>query len=164
MQINIIVPATSTGYVAEGLRLITRAIAAATGVPLDGGLGGEDGYGLNYDNDVFTMRPFYWGDCDCGSDQTDAEWCDNNPAVHEGHGYSKCANAGGCEWWDRYTAANLPDHDRERCSLYLPNFVYKPTGATAEWYKWIGRDLEFAGELPVDFAAVCIASLAEANT
>lgn len=36
-----------------------------------GGLGGEFGYGVNFENDAFVMRRFYWGDCDCGSDEND---------------------------------------------------------------------------------------------
>lgn len=31
-----------------------------------GVLGGEFGYGCNFKNKVFEMRPFYWGECDCG--------------------------------------------------------------------------------------------------
>jgi len=32
-------------------------------------LGGEFGYGVDYKNDVFEMRPYYWGECDCGWDE-----------------------------------------------------------------------------------------------
>lgn len=31
-------------------------------------LGGEYGYGVNYKNKVFEMRPYTWSDCDCGWD------------------------------------------------------------------------------------------------
>ena len=30
--------------------------------------GGEFGYGQDYENAVFAMRPYYWGECDCGYD------------------------------------------------------------------------------------------------
>jgi hypothetical protein len=33
------------------------------------GLGGEFGYGVEFENDVFAMFPFYWGECECGWDQ-----------------------------------------------------------------------------------------------
>lgn len=36
-----------------------------------GFLGGEFGYGQEFKNDVFEMRPYYWGDCTCGADETD---------------------------------------------------------------------------------------------
>jgi hypothetical protein len=39
-----------------------------------GCLGGSHGYGARYENDVFAMRPFYWGDCDCGADEREEEW------------------------------------------------------------------------------------------
>jgi len=29
-------------------------------------LGGEFGYGCHFKNKVFEMRPYYWGECDCG--------------------------------------------------------------------------------------------------
>lgn len=31
-----------------------------------GFLGGEYGYGQEFENNLFIMRPYYWGDCDCG--------------------------------------------------------------------------------------------------
>lgn len=38
--------------------------------PYGYGLGGEFGYGVEFENDVFSMFPFYWGDCTCGWDDT----------------------------------------------------------------------------------------------
>jgi len=32
-------------------------------------LGGEYGYGVDYKNKVFSMKPYYWGECDCGWDE-----------------------------------------------------------------------------------------------
>lgn len=44
-----------------------------------GCLGGEFGYGARFENDVFVMRPFYWGDCDCGADERSEKWHSENP-------------------------------------------------------------------------------------
>lgn len=43
-----------------------------------GFLGGEFGYGAYFENDVFEMRPFYWGDCECGFDESDWQWSEEN--------------------------------------------------------------------------------------
>ena len=32
-----------------------------------------------FDNEVFTMRPYYWGDCECGFVEELNEWEENNP-------------------------------------------------------------------------------------
>jgi hypothetical protein len=46
------------------------------------GLGGPFGYGIEYDNDVFSMFPFYWGECTCGHEEkADAFWKSNPHAA-----------------------------------------------------------------------------------
>lgn len=37
-------------------------------------LGGAFGYGGEWNSPVFEMRPFCWGDCDCGSEEREAAW------------------------------------------------------------------------------------------
>lgn len=37
-------------------------------------LGGMFGYGGDWSSSVFDMRPFYWGDCDCGYEQKEEAW------------------------------------------------------------------------------------------
>jgi hypothetical protein len=39
---------------------------------------GTDSYGANISNDVFEMRPYYWGDCTCGYDEKAAGWGDDH--------------------------------------------------------------------------------------
>lgn len=39
-----------------------------------GVLGGEDGYGAEYENDVFEMHPFWWGECECGYETREWDW------------------------------------------------------------------------------------------
>lgn len=35
-------------------------------------------YGIDFENDTFTVMPYYWGDCTCGYDDRESEWCENN--------------------------------------------------------------------------------------
>ena len=35
-----------------------------------GVLGGRYGYGQHFSNAIFEMRPYYWGDCDCGYEES----------------------------------------------------------------------------------------------
>lgn len=37
-------------------------------------LGGEWGYGQEFDNDVFEMHPYWWGDCECPYEAAEAAW------------------------------------------------------------------------------------------
>jgi len=37
------------------------------------------GYGQDFKNDVFEMWPYWWGDCDCGFDETEYQWGQNDP-------------------------------------------------------------------------------------
>ncbi|MBV6391393.1 MAG: hypothetical protein KPEEDBHJ_00601 [Anaerolineales bacterium] len=62
-------------------------------------------YGMDFENDVFSVFPCYWGDCTCGFDQKDAQWQEEN-------------------------------HHDENCPIVKPNFHYKPTGFSINWYKY----------------------------
>lgn len=54
-------------YIAEKLyRLSERLGRMNPENQAHGCLGGEWGYGQDFQNNVFEMRPYYWGDCDCG--------------------------------------------------------------------------------------------------
>ncbi|MEM7282840.1 MAG: hypothetical protein AAF438_14570 [Pseudomonadota bacterium] len=43
------------------------------------GLGGQFGYGEDFENSTFVMRRFYWGDCDCGGEQREVDFENNDP-------------------------------------------------------------------------------------
>lgn len=60
--------------VADDLRELTEELEKHGADPHGGGLGGMYGYGTNFENDVFVMHPFWWGDCECGFDDLEAEW------------------------------------------------------------------------------------------
>lgn len=98
-----------------------------------GFLGGEYGYGVEFENETFMMHPFCWcGEKDCG-------WCSNVGAMPQ-----LIREAMGIKY---------KDSDR------LPNFLYKPTQAKVWWYKYIGRGMEQSGDLPKNWLKECKKSL-----
>lgn len=113
---------------------LSKAIAKKTGEPYVGGLlGGEFGYGQDFENAVFKMHPFCW--------------CERDDC-----GY--CAGIGSMPQLERGISGIKYD-ESER----LPNFLYKPTGFKLWWYKYIGRGEEQSGTLPKDWYKKCIESL-----
>lgn len=79
MEIEFILPAVSEEPLADMLRALTAAIDSIDSDKVAHGfLGRAHGYGATWDNDVFTMRPFYWGDCDCGADEREEAWSAEN--------------------------------------------------------------------------------------
>lgn len=87
-DVTIVLPAVSDDAVSAGLRELTEAIARRNPDRLASGiLGGEFGYGCDHVSDVFEMHPFYWGDCECGFDGREWDWC--NTHDHEDHCYQK---------------------------------------------------------------------------
>jgi len=65
-EIQIIIPKGASTNIENGLVELTRQIRLKTGESGGFGLGGQDGYGIEYENKTFSMKPFYWGECDCG--------------------------------------------------------------------------------------------------
>jgi hypothetical protein len=187
-ELRIILPAISHDYVSSALRTLTRAIAERTGEELCGGLGGDDGYGIDYETDVFEMHRFWWGDCECGWRQKETAWLDGHDhadtcyqtelerrGAFDDHrsgpfDYETVAKEWGlpevgcaihctCDRDPRYAAWMTAHPHPKTCPEVRPNFRYKPTGAEVEWYKWIGRSMEIEGDIPADFLATCLASL-----
>lgn len=35
-------------------------------------------YGVEFENDTFSVMPYYWGECECGYDEKEAEWLDSH--------------------------------------------------------------------------------------
>lgn len=80
-QVEIITPpvADETNPLDHFLVTLTEAIAQIDrDVVAHGPLGGEFGYGARYENGVFVMRPFYWGDCDCGWMELEEAWAEKH--------------------------------------------------------------------------------------
>ena len=121
----------------EQLYKLSEAIAKKTGDGYCGGLlGGEFGYGQDYENEVFKMHPFCW----CEKDDC---------------GY--CAGIGAMPQMLR-DIGNVKYNESER----LPNFLYKPSGFKLWWYKYMGRGEEQSGSLPKDWYKKCLNSLKSA--
>ena len=38
----------------------------------------DHSYGLEFENEVFSTFPYYWGDCTCGYDKREAKWSERN--------------------------------------------------------------------------------------
>ena len=87
---------------------------------------GNDGGGYfdPFENDVFAVSPYYWGDCTCGFYDDLEAWEATHPNASE-------------EEYDRWCKENGHADD---CKLCIPNFVYKPTGFELDWYKYPMRD------------------------
>lgn len=80
MSVTIVLPERSEDEISEGLRALTKALHGA-GIDVTGwGLGGENGYGANYENDVFMMHRFCW------CERETCPWCrDESPEPNFRH-------------------------------------------------------------------------------
>lgn len=77
--IQIIMPPVAETPLDDMLVELTRLISLKSpDIIAHGCLGGEFGYGARFENEVFVMRPYYWGDCDCGWEQNKHEWSENH--------------------------------------------------------------------------------------
>lgn len=138
-KVVIHLPPVSHGYVAQSLRELTRALQTVTGEGPHGLLGGEFGYGCEYENNVFMMHPFCW------CEEPDCRWCRSCYCTIEERG---------SEWITITKCGNCVEQPAR-----APNFLYKPTGAKVEWYKYIGRSMKIEGDLPNNFLVKCLESL-----
>ena len=115
--IKIIIPPTATTSIDLDLVKLTEYLTKKIfkGKRQGGGLAGEFGYGVDYENDVFMMHQFCW----CEKD--DCKWCGGEviPSLIREIG-------------------NIQESKRR-----APNFWHKKADYKIWWYKWIGRDMEF---------------------
>jgi hypothetical protein len=80
MSVQITLPERDMDDLAEHLVKLTEAIDKMDSeLVAHGFLGGQHGYGADFDCDAFTMRPYYWGDCDCGAEERSEAWFAANP-------------------------------------------------------------------------------------
>lgn len=86
-EIRIVVPKQADGELYE----LSKHLAKTLGVSGGNGLGGEGGYGVEYENDVFMMHPFCW----CESD--DCRWCGEENAPN-----FEYKPTGGKVWWYKW--------------------------------------------------------------
>ena len=129
--VQIVIPAGATERTEYDLVELTEYIA--NNVPettnCGGGLGGEFGYGIEYENDTFMMHPFCW--CE---KEDECLWCMmNDPKSNKNYKKMKAELTEKYgKHWAKWGSA--------------PNFFYKPTKTGCVWYKWIGRDTEWDKE------------------
>ncbi len=77
MDVTIVLPECSNDDISEGLRTITKAIHdKKLAHEVYGVLGGEFGYGRDFENEVFKMHPYCW------CDSEDCKWCGDENAPH----------------------------------------------------------------------------------
>ena len=93
------------------------------------GLGGEFGYGIDFENEVFIMHHYCW--CER---EDECLWCMMNDPK-ENKNYNKMKK-------ELVTKFNSYWRDWGGA----PTFFYKPTKTGCRWYKWIGRDTEWDKE------------------
>lgn len=128
---------------------------------------GISGYGEDFDNEVFTIRPYYWGDCVCGYEDKSWKWSEANKhregcyqddlkkierptdkqykALCEKHGIAYddgrgCAVHCTCDYRDRWGKFCEENGHAKDCLIILPNFHHKKSGLTIDWYKYPLRD------------------------
>src|SRR5690606_31203002 len=146
---------------------LTSRLQETTGEGPHGILGGPDGYGCEYENDVFMMHPFCW------CEEPECPWCVACFCPDEYEYLSPSGERITEAEFDKYDFDDYPDGRQFDGMRFVgvecrscaegrtpaPNFVYKPTGGEVRWYKYIGRGMEIEGEFPPDFLAKCLESL-----
>lgn len=164
--ITIVFPAVDDDVISQALRVLTQHLVEAGHDASGGMLGGEYGYGAWYENDVFMMHPFCWcmkADCEwCNECLCDVEECalyfvDGKPATFDA--WMKAD-------WGTTRSEPVPEKQCDRCREgreAAPNFLFKPTGATVHWYKYIGRGMEVDGDFPNNFLQECVFSIEVAS-
>lgn len=152
--------------VSEGLVDLTEMLAQYGCDTAGGLLGGIYGYGADFENDVFEMNQYWWGDCTCDHDKEYMAWekthhhtDDCYQTVLAARDYMNSRELAR-EWGlpDMGSALHCTCHHEEerqrwesehqhdsRCREILPNFAIKGTNIRIEWYKYIGRGMEIQG-------------------
>ncbi len=196
----LVFPEVSEDLVSNMMVAITKKIdQTGSEIAIQGFLGGEHGYGAHYKNDVFEMRPFYWGDCTCEHDDLRSAWENDNDhdkdcyqtLFHEmhfvnygvdwnfdkkpGHGWVKGSVEDACDCVDTlYKQFGIPDgtpggythctcmydinysnfvksiSHSEECQIDKPNFKHYASGIEVEWYKYIGRGMEYDEDVTIE--------------
>lgn len=172
-EVTVVLPAASSDRISSDLRELTTMLderdpdATAHGL-----LGGDNGYGSEFENDVFEMHPFWWGDCECGWEAAEMEWSESHP--HASYCYQaeleRREDEAGTQGWSPGIAADLASEwglpsvgcavhctcgrsdafagwmaanpHPADCPIERPNFRHKRSGFEVRWYKYIGRSME----------------------
>lgn len=164
-------PEASQDKISADLRHLTKALhlnGLADGEQ-GGALGGEYGYGANFENDVFMIHRYCW----CERD--DCPWClscscdDDAMIYHDASGQVIDADA----YYDllpgeRGEEISVPEKKCDYCkgnATPEPNFRHKASGSTVTWYKYVGRGMDVHLRTEWDqIMAECLASLGTKGT
>jgi hypothetical protein len=164
-SITVVLPAVEDSEVAFGLRRLTRTLVANGYGDLSAGLGGEDGYGVTFENEVFSMHPYCWceqdacawcANCTC----TDAAWTyllDGAPSDYDGWFMAQAAGQ------DAVQVFTPNCHWCLHPELKRANFEHKASGTKITWYKYLGRSMELS--IKEEWTSVlgqCLASITPA--
>ena len=68
-KITITIPKGATTNIELGLVTLTEALVKKKNLEGGFGLGGENGYGADYENKIFMMKPYCW------CEREDCKWC-----------------------------------------------------------------------------------------
>lgn len=182
--VNVVLPEGAFGSgedaASMALRILTRALAAK-GHAIGGGfLGGDDGYGADYENDVFMFHRYCW------CEQEDCPWCAGCTCGPPGHYEIAGRTVSESEYqqyFDAYKAVPLGERQKPpapwgvwpkdvhfvpdiKCRYCrgefgnAPNFHHKASGVKVWWYKWIGRDMKIEGDARwEEILSDCVVSL-----
>lgn len=77
-------------------------------------------YGMDFENGVFSVFPYYWGDCTCGFDEKDSQWSEEN--AHEPHCYQSALKQALDEW--------LKENPEPEAEMFNTSFEEVETGIT----------------------------------
>lgn len=86
-KVTIILPEEASGELVE----LTEYLVSKLGLDGGFGLGGENGYGVDYENDVFMMHPYCW------CDKLSCPWCGDKEAPNFHY-----KPTGGKVWWYKW--------------------------------------------------------------
>ena len=143
---------SNESLVSQMLVDLTEAIEkSGDEIAVQGILGGSYGYGAYFKNDVFEMRPFWWGDCECGHDDKSSEWSDAHD--HKSDCYQSLRNelcyveGENGQYWDHKEGHgwNKCSCDEDLCKkmgLSYPagSAIHCTCGYQEEWMAWLAEN------------------------
>lgn len=191
LEVTLVLPESADldNIVDASLVAITEAIAkVAPDTVAAGCLGGEFGYGAEYENDVFMMHPYCW------CEQETCPWCMGCDCPESAYHYMVDGREVGYQAWMKFYKRLVPDwkdggdweehmrlsdaanarreivHDKvcDYCVKHngepAPNFRHKASGFEVRWYKWIGREMKVKAPDGVDVRTILGESIASVRS
>jgi hypothetical protein len=102
-------------------------------------------YGVEFENDVFSVFPYYWGDCTCGYDEKDYQWSAENE--HESSCYQSALDRAMREWLEKHPEPEAQMHNTtvEEIELGVTFISSEPARSPSAdmWRKWYAKKRRF---------------------